>query len=131
MVPVKPYMLHALYAWMTDNGWTPHLVVDAARRGVIVPQEYVNEDKIVLNISKRAVRDLRIEMHQATFSTRFRGVAHEIILPMAAILAVYAEENGQGLTFPSEDGSLPEPAPPSDSMQGSAKPGSHLRLVKK
>lgn len=111
----KPYLLRGMVQWMEDNGLTPQILVDATLAGVSVPQEHVKSGKIVLNIAQRAttLRDLANEY--VSFGARFGGVAREVWVPMLAVLAVYARENGQGMTFPTEDGappSAPEPPPP-------------------
>ena len=72
-----------------------------------VPQEHVKAGKIVLNIAAQATvrRDLANE--HVSFGARFGGVAREVWVPMAAVLAVYARENGQGMTFPTEETDTP------------------------
>lgn len=132
MTSSKPYMIRALYEWIVDNNCTPHIVVDAHSAGVMVPQEYVNKNgEIVLNISPGAVQDLSLENDAVGFSARFAGVSHDIYVPCAAVLGIYARENGRGMMFELEQDS-PEPEPPEPETPspgpGSNKPG--LRLVK-
>ena len=122
-----PYLLRALYAWIVDNGCTPYVVIDATLPGTRVPTEYVQDGRIVLNISPAAVRDLRIEEDAVRFGGRFGGIAREIEAPIAAIAAIYARENGQGMWFPREDGAGPDATPPDDTP-GGGKPA--LRVVK-
>ncbi len=98
----RPYLLRALHAWITDNGLTPYLVVDATAAMVTVPVGHVNEGKIVLNCSYDAVAGLSIENDWVQFSARFAGVSEEISFPPAAVHAIYARENGQGMVFPDE-----------------------------
>lgn len=128
----KPYMMRALYEWIVDNNCTPHIVVDAHSSGVMVPQDYVNKNgEIVLNISPSAVQDLSLDNDAVRFSARFAGVSHDIYVPSAAVLGIYARENGRGMMFELE--SEPEPEPPkpespAPSPGPAKKPG--LRLVK-
>jgi stringent starvation protein B len=96
---------------MEDNGLTPQILVDAALPGVSVPQEYVKAGKIVLNIAERATVRRELDNDHVSFGARFGGVAREVWVPIAAVLAVYARENGQGMTFPTEDSDTP-PEPP-------------------
>ncbi len=114
----KPYLLRGMVQWIEDNGFTPQVLVDATQAGVLVPPEHVQAGKIVLNISVQATHRLEITNDQVSFSARFAGVARDIWVPMPAVLAVYARENGQGMTFPPEGGApppQPEPeAPPPD-----------------
>ena len=104
----RPYLLRAMHEWMSDNGQTPHLVVDAAIDGVVVPREYVRDGKIVLNIGHAATAGLAINNDTVSFSARFGGVAFDVSLPVLAVLGIYARETGQGMIF-SEDEPSPEP----------------------
>lgn len=104
MTSSRPYLLRALNEWICDNGLTPHIVVDAKVENVVVPQEYVEAGKIVLNISPIAVTALAMENDYISFSARFSGKAKEIYIPVTAIIAIYAKENGQGMVFTDEVG---------------------------
>lgn len=101
MTPIKPYLLRTVRDWALDNGLTPHIVVDARVSGVQVPERFVENDRIVLNIHPRAVQNYAQDDERLSFSARFGGVAHLVEVPMAAVLAVYARENGQGVSFPA------------------------------
>lgn len=94
----KPYLLRALYEWCTDNGYTPYVVVavDASTR---VPAEFVKNGEIVLNISFEATGNLKMDNDFIHFKARFGGVAREIEVPVSNVSAIYARENGQGMTF--------------------------------
>lgn len=92
-------MLRAIWEWCADAGLTPQILVNARHEGVSVPKEYVKDGGIVLNIHDRAVRDLRMDNESVSFSARFAGQSRNVFVPMEAILAVYARENGQGLFF--------------------------------
>ena len=102
MTSSRPYIARALYEWILDNDCTPYILVDAARRGVEVPREFVKDGQIVLNISPSAVRALQMENEMITFSGRFGGEALTITVPADALMAIYARENGQGMVFEVE-----------------------------
>ena len=106
----RPYLLRAMHEWMTDNGQTPHLVVDAAVDGVVVPRQYVRDGKIVLNVSYSATASLVLKNDEISFSARFGGHAFEVRLPVHAVAGIYARETGQGMVF-SESERDPPPAP--------------------
>lgn len=102
MLSSRPYLARALYEWLLDNGHTPYIVVDAEREGVNVPRQYVQNGQIVLNIAPSAVRDLYIENAAVTFGARFSGQPMQVIVPMEALVALYARENGVGMVFGHE-----------------------------
>ena len=95
----KPYLIRALHQWCTDFGFTPFVAVfvDAS---VEVPMEFVKNDEIVLNLSLEACYQLQIENEQIGFQARFGGIRRKITVPISHILAIYARENGQGMSFP-------------------------------
>ncbi|MCL1051341.1 ClpXP protease specificity-enhancing factor [Shewanella abyssi] len=103
LTPNRPYLLRAYYDWLMDNQLTPHVVVDAYVPGTQVPQEYVKDGQIVLNITESAVGNLQITNEFIEFSARFGGVPQQVLLPMAAIVAIYARENGAGTVFDLEE----------------------------
>jgi stringent starvation protein B len=103
LTPTRPYLARAIYEWICDNKLTPYLLVDATAANVMVPTEYVQDGQIVLNIVPHAVHALHMSNDAITFSARFGGVSRDIYVPFAALLGIYARENGQGLFFdPSE-----------------------------
>ncbi|MCK0769154.1 ClpXP protease specificity-enhancing factor [Chromohalobacter canadensis] len=102
MLSSRPYLARALYEWLLDNGHTPYIVVDAEREGVNVPRQSVQNGQIVLNIAPSAVRDLYIENAAVTFGARFSGQPMEVVVPMEALIALYARENGVGMVFGHE-----------------------------
>lgn len=133
----RPYLLRALVEWINDNDLTPHILVDATVPGVQVPPTAVHDGRVILNIAERAVARLHIDNEEVAFSARFGGVSQVVRVPIAAILAVYARENGQGMALPDD---LPvaeedlseeelelelggEPAAPAAGPQLSAVPG--------
>lgn len=103
MTPRRPYMLRAFYEWMVDNDLTPHLVVSADLPGVKVPLEFVQDGQIILNVAPRAVGNLELGNDVVMFNARFSGRPHSIIVPMYAVQAIYARENGAGTMFEPED----------------------------
>ena len=94
----KPYLMRAIYDWCVDSGYTPYLsvTVDSVTR---VPMEYVKDGQIVLNIGPVAVERFKIGNELIEFSARFNGAGREISIPIGAVSAIYARENGQGLSF--------------------------------
>lgn len=138
MTSHRPYLLRALYEWIADNGMTPHILVDAQQPGVQVPTHTVKDGRVVLNIAERAVAKLQLDNESVRFTARFGGVSHPVSVPIAAVLAIYARETGQGMALPEDVGGTgpgPDdtpPAPPDDSGDDGAAPkrGSHLRVVK-
>ena len=111
----RPYLLRALSEWILDSGCTPHVLVDATRSGVQVPASAVADGRVVLNISPEAVRHLLIGEDTLAFEARFGGVAREVSVPLDAVLAIYARENGAGMAF--------EPAPGSAASGENGKGG--------
>jgi stringent starvation protein B len=99
----RPYLLRALYEWIVDNDCTPHIIVDAERPGVDVPQEYVKDGQIVLNLSPTAVIELQLGDDCVSFNGRFGGRPVDVFIPVAAVLGIYARENGQGMAFEPEE----------------------------
>ncbi|MED5523595.1 ClpXP protease specificity-enhancing factor [Gallaecimonas pentaromativorans] len=102
LTPHRPHLLRAFYEWLLENDLTPHLVVDATQDGVEVPQEHVRDGQIVLNIGPSAVGNLNLGKDDVVFSARFGGVPRRIVAPMAALVAIYARENGAGTVFEDE-----------------------------
>lgn len=107
MTSPKSYLLRAFYEWIVDNSMTPYVLVDASAEGVMVPTEYVEDGKIILNIAPAAVQALVMDRQHMSFSARFRGMSREVYVPMLAVRAVYAKENGRGMVFPEEGGDEP------------------------
>ena len=98
----RPYLIRALYEWIVDNDCTPHFLVDADYPQVKVPAGFASDGQIVLNASPSAVRHLHMDNQAVSFEGRFGGVPHSLYLPIGAILAIYARENGQGMVFEAE-----------------------------
>lgn len=116
----KPYLIRAIYEWCTDSGYTPYLAVQVDDY-TQVPAAYVKEGRIVLNIGVDAVKNLHLGNEDITCGGRFGGVAHQVIVPISAVIGIFAKENGQGLVFQGQEtapqlhvsqGESGEPAPP-------------------
>ena len=103
MTSNKPYLLRALFDWICDNHFTPHLLVDTTGDDLSVPLEYVEDNRIVLNISPGAVRDLDLSNDYINFKARFSGQSMNVYFPTSSVLAIYARENGRGMIFPEEE----------------------------
>lgn len=102
----RPYLIRALHEWISDNGMTPLLLVDADAPAVDVPRAFVEDGKIILNVSMSAVQDLELGDDWVQFRARFSGAVKQISVPVTAVLAVYARETSAGMMFPeveSED----------------------------
>ncbi|MHB0774351.1 ClpXP protease specificity-enhancing factor [Halomonas sp. WWR20] len=102
MLSSRPYLARALYEWLLDNDHTPYIVVDAEREGVQVPRRFVQNGQIVLNVAPSAVRDFAIENSAVMFGARFGGQPMQVVVPMEALIALYARENGVGMVFGHE-----------------------------
>ncbi len=132
MSPSRPYLVRALHQWILDNQCTPYILVDTTMPNVSVPEEYVENGQIVLNISPSAIQDLLMDDDGISFNARFGGVPMAVFVPTVGVLAIYAKENGQGMMFgtepgaPSPDEPPTPPEPPKPSQGG--KPS--LKIVK-
>jgi stringent starvation protein B len=146
----KPYLIRALNDWIVDSDLTPYLMVDATGDDVAVPEAFVSDGRIVLNIAPSAVRDLLLGHEAISFSARFGGRPFSVYVPVEHVLAIYAQETNEGMMFDSEsqtqsDTSVQNPtAPAPESVElpvdgesstdeagrdGESKPGGHLKLV--
>lgn len=97
-LPQQPYFLRALYEWCVDSGLTPYLTVRVDKR-TRVPQAFVKEGQIVLNVGPSAVRNIHMDNEWVTFSARFGGMSHSIEVPVGNVVAIYARETGEGMAF--------------------------------
>lgn len=127
MTPLKPYLIRSIYEWIVDNQLTPHLLVNAEYPGVVLPTDFIEDGRIVLNVRPEAVQGLMLGNEEIQFNARFAGKAMRISTPTKAILAIYAKENGKGMIFDPEEGDdeTPPPAPEPKTPQ---RP--QLRVVK-
>lgn len=132
MTSSRPYLLRAINDWIMDNDMTPHIVVDAEGDGVIVPRQFIENGKIVLNISSFAVRNLLLNDDEILFSARFAGKAMNVVVPVNNVLAIYSKENGQGMVFSDDLGHTPVPpnSPVRPDSSSSREHNPKLKLVK-
>ncbi|AKX59139.1 ClpXP protease specificity-enhancing factor [Thiopseudomonas alkaliphila] len=103
----RPYLIRALHEWLVDNQCTPHLLVISEYPGANLPEGFAQDGQIVLNVSPAAVRYLQMDNEAVSFEARFGGVPFQVYIPIAAVLAIYARENGQGMFFEPEELALP------------------------
>lgn len=141
MTSNRPYLLRAIYDWISDNNLTPYVLVDAAVEGTRVPPQVIRDGQVVLNLAMQAVADLDLGNESISFKARFSGASHAVSFPVRAVLAIYAQENGQGMMFADGDhgGTPPPESPPpgdsddkpSDESDKPPKRGTpHLRVIK-
>lgn len=126
MTSLKPYLIRSIYEWIVDNNLTPHLLVDAENPNAILPLDFIEDGKIVLNIKPEAIQGLLMGNDILEFNARFSGKAMHIVVPVPAVLAIYARENGKGMIFDPNDNDSDSPPPPSNPAP--TKP--QLRIVK-
>ena len=137
MISTKPYLIRAIYEWCVDQGFVPYLtvIVDARTR---VPREHVKEGQITLNIGLEAAHQLTCGNEEITFQARFNGLAFPVVVPIDAVAAIFARENGQGMAFEVAPAMAPQdnetpPAAEGGGPAGSSateKPRSHLTRIK-
>ena len=106
----RPYLLRAMHEWMGDAGFTPHLIVDTRRDGVEVPTAYIKDDRIVLNVSPSATQRLVLGNERVEFDARFGGAVHHVVVPVGAVLGIYARETGEGMVFNDVEPDVPPPS---------------------
>jgi stringent starvation protein B len=124
MTSSKPYLVRALYEWILDNDNTPYILVDSTGEQVSIPNGIDSDGKVVLNLAPTAIQNLEMTNEMVSFSARFNGVSEQIFVPVPALLAIYARENGEGMMFPAEEDDAA-----SDSAAAPAKPPT-LKVIK-
>jgi stringent starvation protein B len=129
MTPSRPYLLRALYDWIVDNGMTPYVLVNAEDEQVVVPRQFVEGGKIVLNINPSAVQNLELGNGYVEMDARFSGSPMHVTVPVMSVLAIYARENGKGMVFTEEDDGGDEP-PPDNTPDDESGKRPTLRVVK-
>ena len=133
MNSLKPYLIRAIYDWIVDNRFTPYLLVNVAVEGTQVPQAFVQDERIVLNLRPEAVHGLSLGNDYIAFSARFGGKPMQVNVPIRAVLALYAQENGRGMVF-DEDEEGDDTSPPPSTATEPASPQERkkpvLRIVK-
>lgn len=125
MTPLKPYLIRSIYEWIVDNDLTPHLLVDATHPDALLPEAFIEDGKIVLNIRPAAVQGLSLGNDEIEFNARFSGRPMLIVAPISSVLAIYAKENGRGMVFDKENEEHDDTPPPAPKP---ARP--QLRVVK-
>jgi len=131
MTSSQPYLIRAIYEWIVDNDLTPYLMVDAKKRGTIVPEDYLDElGRIILNISPNATSGLLITNEEVTFSARFSGQSMGIVVPTYSVRAIYARENGQGMMFNENDEPAQDVAKKRATLEAIEGTGTHGVTVK-
>lgn len=101
--PSRPYLARAIYDWICDNNLTPYILVDATQKYTTVPEQFIQDGQIVLNVVPHAVHAFAMDKQAISFSARFGGVSRDIYVPFKALLGIYARENGQGLFFDASE----------------------------
>lgn len=125
MTPLKPYLIRSTYEWIIDNQLTPYLLIDAQNSDAQLPEDYIKNGKIVLNIRPEVIQGINLGNEEIQFNARFSGKPLHIVFPTVAVLAIYAKENRKGMFFEPEDQNE-DPTPPPEKKP--AKP--QLRIVK-
>ena len=123
----KPYLIRAIYEWCADAGYTPYLAVQVDEY-TQVPSAYVKDGQIVLNIGVDAVKNLQMGNEDISCNGRFGGVAHQLVVPVAAVIGVFAKETGQGLVFQAGAPTPPASPEPPESPPSPGRP--QLKVVK-
>ena len=130
MTPSRPYLIRALYEWIIDNGHTPYILVNAEDEQVVVPRQFVEGGKIVLNITPSAVQNLQLGNQFVELDARFSGTPMHVSVPVMSVIAIYARENGKGMVFSDEDDGGNEPTPPEGGPEDEKSKRPTLRVVK-
>lgn len=128
MTELKPYLIRAIYDWIVDNHFTPHLLVNAENKGTILPRQFVQDGRIILNIRPQAVEALSLGNDDVEFNTRFSGKSTYIKAPISSVMAIYAKENGKGMVFEIDESENSEPPPEPTEPPKKEKP--KLRVLK-
>ena len=127
MTSLKPYLIRSIYEWLIDNSLTPYLLVDADQPNSVLPTDFIDNGKIVLNIRPEAIQGLSLGNDYVEFNARFHGKPMHIIVPTKAVLALYAKENGKGMVFDAEEDNDETP-PPETESKPQKKP--QLKVIK-
>ena len=134
MISNRPYLVRALYEWIVDNNLTPHMLVDTTHESVEVPRAFVENNKIILNVSPEATHSLVLGNDAITFNARFSGTSMDVHVPVSSVLAIYARENGQGMMFGDHEDETPPDPEPGKSSDKSSVPNQvkrpNLKIVK-
>ena len=126
----RPYLVRAIYDWISDSGFTPYIVVAATQPAVSVPLSHVKDGKITLNVSPSAVHQWLMDATSISFSARFGGVPFPISFPMAAVVAIYAQETGDGMVFGEPEVLSDADENTEPEVEAPPRRKSHLKIVK-
>lgn len=118
MISRRPYLIRAMHAWMVDTDQVPYLLVDTTLPGVDVPEGYIEDDRIILNVSPTATQGLVLGDEMVSFNARFGGQPRNVSLPVQSVLAIYSRESGEGMMF---GGELPEEQSPEGGESGTGE----------
>jgi len=132
----RPYLFRAIHQWIVDNGCTPHIVFNLLHPGVQMPPGHDRNNLVTLNISADAVRDFVMDDEALSFSARFGGRAEMVVVPLDAVLMIYARENMQGMMLSDKAPAAAQPAGPQPAAQppqtrSPARPSSALAPKKR
>lgn len=130
-IPLRPFLFRAVYDWALENGLTPHIVVDATQPDVQVPASFVRDGRITLNIHPAAVATFHFDHDGVSFSARFNAAAFNVSVPMRAVTAVFAKENGRGMFFPDEPVEAPTPPEPPRAAKPTAAKGRTMPALRR
>ncbi len=131
MSSLKPYLIRAVYDWCVDQDLTPYLLANVEASEVIVPRQFAQDGRIVLNLKPQAVHNLALGDHNIEFSARFGGKPMQVKIPIQSVLAIYARENGQGMVFEGNGEDEPSPTPPAPPEEPKpSRPRPVLKVVK-
>ena len=122
----KPYFIRAMFEWISDNGYTPHLLIDASFDNISIPRKFVEKERITLNISSSATRNLTIDSDIISFDARFDGKSMSVQFPPEAVINIYARETSEGMFFQSESDAMKNGLNKKNVEKDKA---SHLKLV--
>ena len=125
----RPYLIRAIYEWCVDSGLTPYLAVRVDEH-TEVPHTFVKDGEIVLNLSEGAVRNLEMGNEMITCNGRFGGAPFDVMVPVVAVIGIFAKENGQGLVFQGGDPQQPPPAAAGGDDMPKPKSKPHLKILK-
>ena len=118
MTPSRPYLLRALHNWILDNHMTPHIVINANYKGVVVPREHVENGQIILCVAPQSVHGMEMKNDHIALSAKFSGISKDIYLPIMSVTAIYAEENRKGMVFAEEVYEPAEDTPALEAIEG-------------
>ncbi|AJC49545.1 ClpXP protease specificity-enhancing factor [Allofrancisella guangzhouensis] len=98
MAMLRAYIIKATYNWLIDHGFTPYVLVDTEYDNVIVPTNYIDEDKkILLDLSPQAIQNFHIDDQKISFDATFDGQPMLVVIPIESVLEVFSRETEQGI----------------------------------